>query len=289
MRPTGVEPAADSRPSRWQRALQFGRRCTASFRVWPDYVIIGAQKSGTTSLFFYLRDHPHVAYTPVKEVNFFTRNFEKGPRWYRQHFPTAAYLHYNRLVLGRRLIVGEASPGYLAYPHAARRLAAMLPYAKLIVMMRNPVERAYSHYQHIVRQGFEPLSFEAALAEEESRIGPELERMHLDEYHHPTRYLRYAYRANGIYADQLRPWLDAFPREQLLLLQSEAFFADTPAAFDQVTRFLGLPVWQPQAFTPFNQGDYPPMRDETRNRLANYFAPHNRRLYELAGADLAWD
>lgn len=284
MHPTGVEPA-----SGWQRALQFGRMCTAGFHAWPDHVIIGAQKSGTTSLFFYLRDHPYVAWTPVKEINFFTRNFEQGPHWYRRHFPTTAYLHYNRLVLGRRLRVGEASPGYLAYPHAARRLAAMLPHARLIVMLRNPVERAYSHYQHVVRQGFEPLSFAAALAAEESRIGPERERMRLDEHHPPTRYLRYAYRANGIYADQLRPWLEAFPRPQLLLLQSEAFFADTPAAFEQVTRFLGVPVWQPQAFAPFNQGRYPPMDDRTRSQLANHFAPHNRRLYELTGADYAWD
>src|SRR5436189_26280 len=124
-------------------------------RPLPDFLILGAQKAGTTALYAYLRWHPQVTGPSFKEVSFFDRHYARGERWYRAHLPVR-----------RRAVVGEASPSYLFHPLAPERVARMLPEARLIALLRNPVDRAFSHYQHEVALGREQLSFEDALAGE---------------------------------------------------------------------------------------------------------------------------
>lgn len=265
---------------KWAAQRAF-RRVTARWRALPDFVIIGAQRCGTTSLYNYVADHPGVASAFMKETHFFDLHFSKGLGWYRAHFPLASHRP--------RQIIGEATPYYLYYPHAARRVRAAMPGAKLIVLLRNPIDRAYSHYNHEVSMGAESLSFEDALAREESVLPAETARVVADEGYRSYAHFHYSYLARGIYADQLEPWTSLFPREELLVIRSEDFYADPATVVGQVFGFLGLPAWASGVYKKYNLAHYVDMNPATRERLAAFYRPHNLRLYKNLGKDFGWD
>jgi hypothetical protein len=264
--------------------LQRSRVWTGPLRVLPDFLIVGAQKAGTSSLYAYLAAHPLIAPALAKEIHYFDYNFERGEAWYRAHFPTL--LEKWR---GTFRATGEGSPYYLFHPHAASRVRALVPHAKLIVLVRNPVDRAYSHYHHQVRLGLEPLSFEDALDQEPARLVGEFEKLLADDSFYSFNYQNYSYCARGMYATQLARWFQLFPREQFLILQSEAFYTNSAQTFERVLDFIHVPRWQPPAFRVENDGQYPPLEPGTRARLSKFFAPHNAVLYELLDKDFQWD
>jgi hypothetical protein len=251
---------------------------TSNLRPLPDFLIIGAQKAGTTALYDYLRRHPAIAGPPWKEVSYFDRHYRRGHAWYRGNFPLRS---------GRRL-VGEASPSYLFHPLAPQRIAALLPFVRLIALLRNPADRAYSHYQHEVALGREPLSFEDALARENERMDGEVARMLSDTAYFSHAWWNFTYRARGLYAEQLERWLAAFPRERLLVLPSEDLADRTAETYARVLEFLGAQPHELDRYPRVFEREYAPMRPETRRRLAGEFAEPNRRLYELLGRDLGW-
>lgn len=270
------------------------RAATNPIRLMPDFIIIGAQRGGTTSLYNYLAEHPGIGAASIKEVHFFdSRHFAQGEAWYRAHFPTTIRKYVVERARRRSFLTGEASPYYLFHPHAPARVAAMLPGVKLIVMLRNPVDRAYSHYYHEIAGRHEPLpSFEEAIDGEEQRLAGELEKMQADEHYHSFNHRHFSYLARGIYAGQLQNWLRYFPREQLLLLRSEDFYADPRAVFKRTLAFLDLPEVVPQetqAFKQYNETRPPRMLAATRQRLIEYFKPHNERLYDFTGIDFGWE
>jgi hypothetical protein len=269
--------------------LLFPRRMSSGGRVLPDFIIIGGQKCGTKSLYNYLIRHPNCLPAFEKEVHFFDYKYHKGLRWYRANFPTAA--REERLARSKinDMIAGEASPYYIFHPHAPGRIAADIPGVKLIALLRNPVYRAYSHYQHEVRKGHENLSFQEAIEREEERLQGELERLMEDEEYYSFDHQHYSYLARGAYADQLRGWLDCFPREQMMIIKSEDMYDDPSHIFTEVQAFLGLPQWDLGEYQKFNYAAYGGMKPEIRERLAEYFEPHNRELYELLGRDFAWE
>jgi hypothetical protein len=255
-------------------------KATAAVRPLPDFLVIGAQKAGTTALYAYLRQHPGITGPSWKEVSFFDRHYARGEAWYRGNFPNS---------LRARGLVGEASPSYLFHPLAPERVAALVPDAKLIALVRNPVDRAYSHYQHEVALGREPLSFEDALAAEGERLRGEEERLRSDPSYFSHAWWNYTYRARGLYADQLERWLALFPPEQLLVLPSEELGADPEAGYAQVLAFLGAAPHRLDSYPRVFERRYEPMAPETRLRLAAGFAEPNRRLYELLGRSLDWE
>jgi len=251
---------------------------TARLRPLPDFLILGAQKSGTTALYAYLRRHPEITGPAWKEVSYFDRHYRRGPAWYRGNFPLRAH----------GAIVGEASPSYLFHPLAPGRAAALLPNASLIALVRDPADRALSHYHHQVALGREELPFEEALEREEERLAGELERMHDDPGYFSHAWWNHTYLARGRYADQLARWLDHFPRERLLVLSNEEL-AERPAeTYARVLEFLGAPSHQLASYPRVYDRDYPAMRPETRLKLAVAYAEPNRRLYALLGRDLGW-
>lgn len=278
-------------PRRLRRAIKPAvytyRGLTAGLRLLPDFLIIGAQRAGTTYLYNNLAAHPCVAPALTKEVHFFDVWFARGLGWYRSFFA----LQVQRRIWqarGRPLLVGEASPYYLFHPHAPRRAAATLPHAKLIVLLRNPVDRAYSQYQHSRRRGAEHLAFAQALAQEEARLAGEEVRLLADEQYISDNHQNFSYQARGLYAGQIARWLNYFPREQLLVIQSELLYADPVQQLARVFAFLELPRWQPRLLRP----DSPPyitMAPETRRTLRAFFAPHNAQLYALLETQFDWD
>jgi len=260
------------------------RQFTAARRRLPQFVIAGAQKAGTTSLFDYLSGHPQCAPSLVKEVHFFDDHYARGERFYRMHFPTAAATSRSAGSLAF-----ESSPYYMFDPRVPARMREMLPAAKIVFLLRDPVSRAYSHYQHSVRRGREPMSFEAAIEHEPERLAGEHERMLAEPDYNSAAHRNFSYLARGIYADQLPGWTALFPREQLLVIQAERMFRQPREVFGEVLEFLELDKWLPPRFAASNSGRYKTgMAPRTADRLARYFAPHNKRLFELLGVRYDW-
>jgi len=254
-------------------------RATSRWRLLPDFLVIGAQKAGTTALYAYLRWHPGITGPSWKEVSFFDRHWWRGEAWYRGQFPLRA---------GGRL-VGEASPSYLFHPLAAERARSLVPGARLIALVRNPVDRAYSQYQHEVVLGREPLSFEGALAAEEERTRGEAERLAADPRAFSRAWWDHTYAARGRYAEQLERWLAVYPREQLLVVGTEELGERPAETYASILAFLGAAPHELVAYPRVFDRDYEPMRPETRAALAEAFTEPNHRLEALLGRPFGWE
>lgn len=265
------------------RALQ---RLTAALRAYPDFIIIGAQKSGTGSLFHYLSQHPQILPSRVKEVHFFDSGlepdidaYERGTLWYRAHFPL-------RGALRSGMITGEASPLYLFHPAAPSRIHANLPDVKLVMILRNPADRAVSHYFHEVRKGREKRPLEQALREEDQLIEAIASTGDFDD----LRYRQYSYKARGRYVEQLRRYSDYFRREQLFIAASEKLFSHAAEVLADLFDFLGVEssIEIPD-LSPRNIGrNKTAIEPETYSYLRRYFEEPNLALYDFLREDLGW-
>lgn len=254
----------------------------------PDFVVVGTQKGGTTSLFRYLVQHPSVLRSRKKEVDFFTDDYGKGTSWYSDQFPSRIERLRASLRHRSRTLTGEATPYYLFHPLAPARIQAYCPDAKIIMMLRDPVERAYSHYKHHKKLGEETLDFASAIDAEDDRLAGELDKLATDASYVANNYRLYSYKARGRYVEQLERWLATYPKESLLILHSEEFFADPAAGFLQVQRFLNLPVHERETYEVFNPGKRSDIAPEVRASLVDYFRPYNQRLYDLLDVDYRW-
>jgi hypothetical protein len=206
--------------------------------------------------------------------------------WYLTHFPK---IKEDNGSPERVPITGEASPYYLFHPHVPARVRALLPDVRLLVLLRNPVERAYSHYHHEVIRGYETLSFEEAVAQEEERLAGEETKMHLDPRYYSLSHQRYSYLARGLYLEQLERWMRHFPREQFLILQSEILYRDSEACLRAVCEFLGLPLLKLSHYGKTYAGNYPKMNAVTAEHLKAFFKPHNERLYRFLNTNFGWN
>ncbi len=267
---------------------------TSDFRPLPDYLIIGTHRGGTTSLHQYLQQHPCVGpnfprVQNVKGVRYFDENFFRGIDWYRSHFPTVAYRRYLRQLHGGPVVTGEASPYYLFHPAAAERAARVVARAKIIVLLRDPIERAHSHWKRERRDGTEPLeSLEDAIAAEPARLEGEVERILSDDHYYSYAHENFSYITQGLYLDSLRRWLEHYPREQVHIEVSERFLEDPQAVYDRVLQFLGLPPFSLRDAKPWNVTAQR-LEPDVRRRLSARLAPHNRRLEQFLGTELGWD
>jgi len=259
-------------------------RLTTSFRASPDFLVVGTQKGGTTSLFKYLIQHSQVLSSFRKEVKFFDSNFFRGYSWYRAHFPLKSKLR------AAHAITGEASPYYMYHPTAPERIKSALPSVKIIAILRNPVERAYSHYQHMVRVGREDLSFEQAIAKESERISGEAEKIAADPTYPQYRHIQYSYLERGRYVEQVQKLYGLFPRENILILKSEDLYGQPADVMKTAFGFLGLAPNENGNYKVFKQGDYKDDMDPViRRKLVEYFRPYNQRLYDFLDMKFDWD
>ncbi len=231
---------------------------TSSLRPLPNAVIIGAMKCGTTTLNAWLRHHPDVAFSAVKEVHFFNNNYHRGLGWYRSYFPLLESLTGARCVL-------EATPAYSQHAaKVAKRMHRHLPDARLILMLRDPVKRAISHYGHRVSNGLEKRSIEEALLSSE---GPRPDTQNF-------------YKIRGLYADKIHAFFRYYNRSQLLILKSEEFFAQPADVYGRVQRFLGLtPTPLPAGMKAHNVGRMrEAVPEAVLSHLAEFYAEPNRQL-----------
>ena len=253
------------------------RRPSSGLRMLPSFVVAGAQKACTTSLFEMIGRHPDVTPAVLKETRHFDLTPDRPVDEYRSYFPI-------RAATSQR-ITGEATPDYLLFPWVPDALAAAVPRVRVIVILRDPVDRAFSHYCHAVARGEEHLDFEAALEAEPGRLadGPVAPGTAA-----AMRYSRFSYAARGRYAEQLRRWFAAFPRERLLVLQFRDLAERPQDVFDQTTAFLGLRAITVSGPTTYNVGSSEAIPSRSRRRLSDYFAPHDTELADLLGEAPYW-
>jgi hypothetical protein len=261
---------------------------TVALRLQPSFILIGAQRCGTTSLFRALTAHPQVARPAFhKGVNYFDVNYHRSPRWYQGHFPLASVTRRRAAGYGEPAAF-EASGYYLYHPFALERMARDLPEVKLVAMLRDPVERAFSAYKHEYARGFEQEGFEKALDLEDGRLAGEVDRMRQDPRYQSFSYRHHSYRHRGHYADQLERALGLFPSSQVHIIDSEAYFERPAQVYRDLLTFLNLQRFEPSSFGRHNARPGPPMMPTTRSALKDYYAPHDERLTKLLGRPLRW-
>ncbi len=265
------------------------RQLTAPVRLLPDFLILGASRCGTTSLHYYLNIHPAISMAR-KEVHFFDLFYNNGIGWYRQFFPTLFYKYYCEIIHSQKLLLGEATPYYLLHPLAPQRVSQFSPSVKLIVLLRNPVDRAYSDYWLQVKLGVETLSFEKAIDLEPERLKGEKQRIIIqDGRYYSFNHHRFSYLARSTYIDQILVWQRLFMPEQMLILRSEDFFEAPCTVYNKVCDFLNLPSYNLKSPQKHKSVDYLDMAKTTRESLNNYFRPHNERLYKLLNQNFEWE
>lgn len=249
----------------------------------PQFLIIGAQKAGTSSLFSYLNQHPEVMAATRKEAGFFSKKYSKGSSWYRTRFPSKENIKSG-------YISGEATPEYFFHPHAAKRISHLLPDIRLILILRNPVERAISHYYHSVKIAYEKLALEDALNAEDQRIRKVSAEMTENEKIYSLDWQNYSYKSRGIYSRQLGRYLDYFTREQILIIHSKELFESPNKVMKKVQNHLGISGFEGFEFSIKNEGRYrqSTVPDSVYFKLADYFRAYNEELFEMTGIDYGW-
>jgi hypothetical protein len=262
---------------------------TAAGRQLPSFILVGAQRAGTTSLFRALMSHPLVfSANFYKGVNYFDVNYTRDFSWYQAHFPTTAYLRSRTLAHPGQPVTFEASGYYLFHPCAAERMARHVPEVRILAMLRDPVERAYSAYKHELARGFESESFETAIELEDDRLEGEADRMAADPGYRSLSHRHHGYVHRGQYAEQLARIRQYFPADRIHVLESESFFERPEETYRDVLDFLHLPRVLPDRFDRWNARPSAPMPEPTRARLRAHFRDHDRALADMLGREPAW-
>ncbi|MGZ4713627.1 MAG: sulfotransferase [Acidimicrobiia bacterium] len=275
-----------------KRALHGYGRATAGLRVHPDFLLIGAKRGGTTSLWRYLTEHPDVlglfprAEKP-KGFYYFDEQFGRGDGWYRSHFPTR-FRHGATSADGGRRMVGEATPYYLYHPLAPMRAHAVVPDAQILVVLRDPVERAYSHYKERRANDTEPLSFADAVAAEEARLVGEETRIRTEPGYVSFGHRHCSYLDQGRYAPMLERWFAAYGRDRVHVEISEEMYADPQATLDRVTHRLGIRRHELRDRSVHNAEPDHDLDPDLRAELVERLDPAVRATEELLGRALPW-
>ena len=272
-------------PIRKRLAFKF-RRLTWRGRDYPDFIIIGSQKSGTTSLFHYLAALPGFKPSKKKEIKYFDGglhsnmdSFHKGEQWYKSYFPLFKNFR-------KRNLSYEASTSYIFKPHAAERILQTIPDVKLIALLRNPTERAISHYFHNVSKGREPLSIEQALQEEETRIN---QAVNAEDYR-DKNYQNFSYKKRGLYIEHIENYLKYFPRERLLIINSEDLFIKKNETLNRICHFLDVKtdIGKKEIGARNVSKTRTKIDPKVYSTLDEYFETYNKALFELIGEDFGW-
>lgn len=263
-------------------------RVTSPARMLPGFLVVGAQRCGTTSMFKALAQQPLVAKPFLRKgVHFFDIHYDQGVDWYRGNFPLVPTSRLRRFGAGRPL-TGESSPYYMFHPLAAERIARDLPDVKLLVMLRDPVERAYSAHAHEFARGHETEPFEQAVALEPERVAGKRERMLAEPGYQSYDLQHHAYLARGQYHEQLSALEALVGRHRLLPVDSQQFFDDPGPVFSEVLSFLDLPDGAGTVFERHNSRSRSPMPDALRASLDEHFASHDARLAAWWGRTPSW-
>lgn len=285
----------DHAPERAKQIIHSGARwygwLTADGRLLPSFLICGGQRCGTTSLYRALAAHPAVVKAVLhKGVHYFDTQYHRGPRWYRAHFPLRRHAELVAARHGAAACTFESSPYYMYHPRAIARIANDLPEVRLVLLLRDPVERAYSHHAHELARGFETEpSFARALELEPHRLAGESDRLRRDPRYYSFAHQHHAYRARGEYVDYLTTMAASVDRSRLHVVYSEEYFTQPKPVYDGILDFLGLPRLDYPDFGQHNARPRAnPMDQGVRAELRAHYQPYNQRLADWLGRTPTW-
>ncbi|HEX3487411.1 MAG TPA: sulfotransferase domain-containing protein [Micropepsaceae bacterium] len=271
------------------RRAQFqARRIARVPRAMPGFILIGAQKSGTSSMFAYLKQHPQIVRPIFKELYYFDRHYHRGLDWYGCNFPARSSIERRNDRHGRPHYTFEATATYIFDADVPKRISSDIETRKFIVLLRNPVDRAISAYWHARRMGRETRTLDEAMKMDRERCEAELafEAGSGPEPAGPTP--RPIYVRRGIYHEAVARWQKEFSPQNLLVLQSETMFADPAGVMKRVFAFLGLAPEDGIDWEPQNVGRYDGSDSDARVMLRNFYRPHNERLNAMTADPLLW-
>jgi len=264
-------------------------RLTHRARMLPGFLIVGAQRGGTTSMYRTLAQHPAILKAVLhKGVHYFDTGYDHSMGWYQGHFPLRARAALARRATGDVPLTFESSPYYMFHPLAAERISRDLPEVKLLVLVRDPVERAYSAHAHELARGYETEPFERALELEDQRLAGEAERIVSEPGYLSFSHQHHAYLTRGLYADQLERLGQCFGRDRVHVVDSGRFFADPEPVYDGVLEFLGLRQHGYPVFERYNARPRSPMPETLRATLNEHFLAADERLTSWLGQPPSW-
>lgn len=260
------------------------KRVRESHNGLPDFLIIGAQKCGTTSLYHYLIQHPQILPCFKKETKYFDLNYNKSIYWYKSHFSDTSRS-------SNRLVTGEATPDYIFFPEIAEKIAKAMPHIKLIAIFRNPTERAYSQYKYSVLRGFEYDSFEDAIEKEPNRM--RAATIECQKKGKPLSscdtYREHSYIKRGLYSLQIKFWLDLFPPEQFLFLSTDELQFAPEKTLKKITSFLDIDNYHFDTQKRYLRSPAAPeITPQTRRKLEELFQPYNNELFRMIDHYYYW-
>jgi hypothetical protein len=267
------------RIKKWKKVAFAPRLLTSSFRALPNFILIGAQKGGSSALYKFICEHPKVQRAFIKEPHYFSGRYRTDNlKWYRALFPFK----------NSGIITGEASPSYITHPLSPSRIKSLLPEAKLILIVRNPVERAFSNYFHSVKYGREELPIEEAFNRPISDFETEYNRMRDEDGYHSQFYYRFGYVHKGFYDFHLANWYQHFAKEQLLVVENNELLNEPDKVYKEVLEHLELDSFRPEAFKKINVGSTKKVDEGLRAEIAEKFKESNQRFFEMIGKEYDW-
>ncbi|QLH04006.1 sulfotransferase [Nitrosopumilus oxyclinae] len=261
-------------------------KLSSNYHSLPDFLIIGAAKSGTSSLYEYLNQHPSILPCVVKEPNYFTAYYNRGLDWYKSCFPFKAKRFF---CPEKKFLTGEATARYYWYPFAPERVKQLLPNCKIILLLRNPVERSYSHYKMRYKNKIIDQTFEQEILDEPKRIEGEWDKMLNDENYFSFKFNSNGYLTKGLYINYITKWFELFPKKQILVIKAEDFFSNPEKITNETLEFLGLPSIKLKNYEIMRKGLDDKLTSDIRKKLIDYFKPYNQKLYDFLNVDFGWD
>ena len=259
---------------------------SSPLRVLPECFIIGVVRSGTTSLYHYLGQHPCIGPSAYDEIGYFDENYHLGINWYKSLFPTK-FTRDKIIKKHGKFLTYDVTPFYIYNPLVTRRIFESFPQAKIISNLRNPIDRAYSNYIIMLQDGDTTKTFEEIVKMEMDEIDKSKSKLNDESYIVDTFYENLL--ARGFYANQLEVWFEKFQKNQLLMISTEDLAQKTDQELTKLFEFLDLPYFKIRDFTKLNKREYPLMKDETRKLLIEFYKPHNEKLYSLINQHFDWD
>ena len=254
---------------------------TGPNRVLPDFLIIGAKRCGTTSLFTNLPEHPSITSSHHDNMGFFNDNFHLGVNWYRSFFTTKSHKRKIEKKIGECLSF-DTTTTYMENRTTAENVKKIKSDMKIIVMLRNPIDRAYSQFNRTKKDNVEVGKFEDIIKEEINELVNEKNSFKIAR--NKSNYIK-----KGIYYEQLKPWFELFPRENIGIFPTEEFKIDSKKIYNEIFDFLNLPLFTIKNNRIMEKGDYSPMKKELRDYLSDFYKEHNEKLFKLIGKEFEWD
>jgi hypothetical protein len=254
---------------------------SSPFRTLPNFLVIGVKRCGTTTLFEQLSEHPCIEKSAHDNLGFFNNNFELGLNWYKSHF-TTNFKKKQIIKKYGKFATYDVTSSYIQYEKTATNISKTLPNIKLILILRNPTSRAYSEYnQNIIDEdesrGFEKLIKEEILQmenEQNNKLKFSLDKINLIK--------------KGIYINQILPWLEIFPKNQILIISTEEFGNKTNETYNKIFKFLELPKYEIRNKQRYRKGNYKKMSNETRELLDHFYEKYNNELFQKIGQKFEW-